>query len=118
MFFDKKITIVEKKIVEHLLIVKNVLNIFIKALNIYVNEGNNNLDEYRIKIRKEESKADDLRREIGNMFYSGAFLSMFRQDFWKLTRATDNIANIIQDTVGEIVVFPVEIPKDLKPKLS
>jgi len=64
-----------------------------------------------------ETKADILRRTIGDYLYSGAFLPIERKDIYMLTESVDKIANKAE-TASDVVVYQSpEVPEDYKKTL-
>ncbi len=92
MFSDKKAMEVEQLMIQHLVDVgqtlmeaHNMVKDYLAADKVFKQES--------YQVHKMEQKADVTRREIGLRLYEGAFLPIYRTDYYDIVDRTDRIAN-------------------------
>jgi len=103
MFFDKKAREVEKLMLEHSEQTgKTLLELQIMIKDYCQKDKHFKQESYEIHL--EEHEADKIRRKIGKMLYEGAFLPIYREDYFKLVEMVDKIANQCE-AIGDFVTL-------------
>jgi predicted phosphate transport protein (TIGR00153 family) len=69
-------------------------------------------------IRKAESKADDLLKQIERTMLQGAMLPAYREDYINLLEDLDKIANKAEDVAQTIRLVRPDIPEEIRPALA
>ncbi|MBN1551169.1 TIGR00153 family protein [bacterium] len=103
MLFDKKARKVEKLMRDQFERIGNVLEELILLLEHYC-ANCKDFKRESLEVHKMEHKADKIRREIGRMLYNGAFLPVYREDYFYLVELVDEIANKAED-IGDFVTL-------------
>lgn len=106
----------EEKIGEFLDTITEATIQFRQAMKYYMDEKYDEFDEKAKYIDELESKADELRRGIENKLYSEMLIPEARGDVLALLENSDDVMNILADTIIEFSVekpeFLPEIEKD------
>ena len=105
----------EKKVVDlimrHVAAIQDTLEAAGSALNQYL-DGKTDQADLNKEVDRLESKADDLRREIQNTLYAGAYLPNLREDVFQLVEALDDIADASESCVDFFSNQRPEIPDE------
>ena len=67
---------------------------------------------------KEESRADDLRREIEQEMYSKALIPESRGDILGILESVDRVLSLAEQVLFDVQYQMVEVPSDIKDGLS
>ncbi len=109
ILFGKKEDEVISSFKEHLQAVQKVVETAFKIL-----EGQESERESIVKdVRKYETEADSIRRNVETMMYSGAFLAHSRGDMLGLIEAVDKIANKAETVSDVVYLQKLKIPNSL-----
>ncbi len=104
----KKTKELEAKIDEFLDVIMEASLEFKQGLKYYLEENFEEFNKRAELVDKLEGKADTLRREIENKLYSEMLLPEARGDVLALLENSDDVLNIVADT---IMGFKMEMPK-------
>ena len=116
MFTDKE-KMVKELIDEHLEKVEHCLDCFQGCLDAFLQGDSGVAETIHKKCDQAETRADVVRRKIGDSLYSGAFLPIARKDIYMLTEFVDKIANKAETASDVIVYQRPEVPGDYKKAL-
>lgn len=114
MIIFKKEKEVIKLIVRHLEKVEECLSVAMKALQAYLK---GNIKEAKVLARQVDSietEADNIRHDIRDKLYSGAYLPLLREDIYKLVESIDKVANAGEACCDFFLDQRPEIPDTLK----
>jgi uncharacterized protein len=116
MFFDKKAKEVEKSIIEHAdQVGKTILELQVMMKDYCQKDKHFKQESYEIHL--DEHEADKIRRRIGIMLYEGAFLPIYREDYFKLVEMVDKIANQ-SEAIGDFTTLTrPQIPDFIEPEI-
>ncbi|MCD4652343.1 DUF47 family protein [bacterium] len=92
MFSDKKAQMVEALMVKHVEKIAEVVKEMHKMLLDYM-AADKVFKQESYQVHKLEQEADDIRSEIGLQLYNGAFLAVYRTDYFDIVDRLDRIAN-------------------------
>lgn len=92
MLKDKKAEKVEKLIIKHVAKICEVVTEMHKMVQDYMNADKVFKQESYL-VHQLEAEADTIRAEIGKMLYDGAFLAVYRTDYFDIVDRLDRIAN-------------------------
>lgn len=88
---------------------------FLGAIMRYYQCGDREqLTEDYHKVHKLESRADDIRREIGVMLYSKSIFPESRGDILNLLEMMDKVPNQTESTLGMVLTHHIELPEELR----
>ncbi len=110
MFFDKKARVVEEMMFKLFDQIEIVLEEMRNMLHDYLH-NNKKFKQESFQVHRLEHKADKLRRKIGQMLSSGAFLPIYREDYFRLIESVDNIANQAEHLCDYVTLTRPEIPE-------
>ena len=99
---------------EHMKKVEECLQGMVSVLELHFQDRMGSAEPCSSGIRRVESEADDIRRDIADLLHRGAFLPIFRQDVMELVVMVDRIADCAQDCSKFIVVQRAEVPDTLR----
>jgi len=92
MFRDKKAQVVESLIVSH---VEKIIEVVTETHKMFIDymaaDKVFKQESYRVHILEQE--ADEIRSEIGLQLFNGAFLAVYRTDYFDIVDRLDRIAN-------------------------
>jgi predicted phosphate transport protein (TIGR00153 family) len=108
----KKTKILEIKMDEFLDVTSESGLMFLEGVKHYLNEDKKAFKTNIEKITTLESRADKLRREIEAQLYTETLIPESRGDVLALLENTDDIINIVKDTVIEFSVEHPDVPKE------
>lgn len=111
----------EKKVSElltlHVDIVGNCLQLAYNTVDFFFTTRLDDAKKSAIEVDREETHADEIRRQITDLLYSGAFLPNLRQDIHALVSQLDNVANAAESScdflLGERPDFPPEFFEEI-----
>ena len=110
---------IENKFYEYMDAWKECTEAFKKGINIYLESGITEQFEYWTeRTHKNESHADDLRRNLEFELYSKALLPESRGDILGLVEAIDKVINKVESVLFQILLERIELPQLMKPKLE
>jgi predicted phosphate transport protein (TIGR00153 family) len=117
MLFDKKAKEVEALIREQFNQIGEVLQKMREAVSDYI-VADKQFKQESFEVHKTEHQADKLCRKIGRMLYEGAFLPIYREDYYRIINMGDDVADqaeIITDFITLTrPLIPEFIVKDIK----
>lgn len=91
---------------------------FRDAWDIYLNEGITEEFLYRVDAtHKEESRADDMRRQIEHELYAKALIPESRGDILGTLETVDRLLTEAEWTLYEIQLQEVQIPEPIRPNI-
>ena len=114
MFLFKKEKEVVEFLIKHLEIVEECLTTAIKTIQSYL-QGN--IDEAKVMAKKVdgiEYQADEVRYEIRDKLYAGAYLPRLREDIYRLVESVDEVANAGERCCDFFLNQRPEIPEEMK----
>jgi len=118
VFFVSKQKKIESGLAEYRQKILLCLSIFEESFKEYVHRGDRaQLQANFLKIRRAESNADDIRREIEVMMYSKALFPESRGDILELLEAMDRVPNQMESIVGMLFNQHINIPQTYRQKL-
>ncbi len=103
----------EGKIDEFLDVLMQAALEFRQAIKYYVEGNNTEFEKREHSVDELEGRADGLRREVENRLYAEMLLPEARGDVLALLENSDNVLNLIADTVVEFSIESPEIPEEL-----
>lgn len=121
-FRRKKEEEVEKLFLEHLDLVVDSVRGFKRTLYYYIEHYDEIRSNSRIErefkdtsyhVHLQEGRADELRRRIGTLLYSGAYMPLYREDYLLLIEAFDFIAGRAEGFCDMLVLQRPMIPDEL-----
>ncbi len=112
----KKSKELELKIATFLDIIIKGATEFKQAIKFYMNNELNDFEERLDIVDKYESKGDELRRDIENQLYLYTLIPESRGDVLALLEVTDNILNLLNETLLQFSIEKPFILQDLKIK--
>jgi predicted phosphate transport protein (TIGR00153 family) len=93
MIIFKKEKAVIELISKHLAMTVDCVHNSIKTIELYLEDNINEAKVWARKTRSNESEADNVRFEIRDKLYSGAYLPLLREDVYKLVESIDKVGN-------------------------
>lgn len=105
------------KIREHLNAVESTLMAFRKLFEVYIRGDVERAEELLKDVEREESRADELRRNIELMLYGGAFLPASRGDYVRLSELIDNVADAAESAAHSLMFAKPIVPKGLEDEI-
>lgn len=84
----------------------------------YAGKPMDEVEEYAKKVRKQESKCDEYRRDIEFQLYAGALMPGARGDIFSLLEDLDKVPNKIEDVANFIALIGPEVPPVLHEDLE
>lgn len=83
-----------------------------KSVNLYLNGDRQGAAELQVTVGALESKADEVRRAIGDKLYSGAYLPLMRGDIYSIIDSLDHVPNAAEACCSFFISQTPEIPAD------
>ena len=114
MFLFKKEKEVVELLIKHIEIVEECLTMAIKTVQIYLQGNTNEAKEMAKKVDGIESEADEVRYEIRDKLYAGAYLPRLREDIYRLVESVDEVGNTGERCCDFFLNQRPEIPEDMK----
>jgi len=114
MFLFKKEKEVVELLIKHIEIVEECLTTAIKTVQIYLQGNTNEAKEMAKKVDGIEYQADEVRYEIRDKLYAGAYLPRLREDIYRLVESVDEVANTGEHCCDFFLNQRPEIPEDMK----
>lgn len=114
-FFTRKQRRVQDLVGKYMDVWIGCIRSFRDSWDVYVTEGRSEEFYFRVKeTHKEESRADDLRREIELELYSKALIPESRGDILGLLESVDALLSEAERVLYDIQLQNVDIPDDIK----
>ena len=113
MFFKKKERKVAVLVKEHIDKVEECLHVALNALESYFQSNINEAKKACLSTDEKETEADELRRKIADILYSGAYLPLLRKDIYDMVDSVDKIADGAESSVDFALSQRPEIPENL-----
>lgn len=104
----------EAKIDEFLDVILRAALEFKQGIKYYLEMDYEEFEKRTELVDKLESKADELRREIENKLYSEMLLPEARGDVLALLENSDDVLNIISDTIVEFSIERPDLPAEME----
>ncbi len=121
-FFDlfmRRQLIIQESIGQYMDTWIECIRAFTDAWNIYFQEGLGEEFFYRVDAtHKEESRADDLRRQIEHQLYSKALLPESRGDILGVLETVDSILTQAEWTLYELRLQEILLPEEIKANMA
>jgi predicted phosphate transport protein (TIGR00153 family) len=117
MIFGRKESDVKDLIRNHLSAVDDCLGEFDRMIDCYL-EGDDRYEEFSYGVHEEEQRADEIRRQIEQEIYEGAFMPLFREDYITLVELADRVANRAETVSDIIAQQSPEVPEDMRADLK
>jgi len=92
MLSDKNAAQVEKNIIKHVVKINEVIEEMHKMLLDYMQE-HKEFKQESYQVHRLEQEADQIRSEIVEYLFKGAFLAVYRTDYFDIVDRLDRIAN-------------------------
>jgi predicted phosphate transport protein (TIGR00153 family) len=109
LFFRRQ-QAVEDKLENYLHHWKEGLDYLEKGLLVYLEEGpGDSIDYFYSRVGREESRGDDVRREVEAELYRKALLPEARGDILRVLEAMDRVINRAESTVRQLVIERLEL---------
>jgi len=113
MFWDKKEQQVKEFMKEHLVKVKECLDLFETTIGLYLDGKEEEANVSSYNVHKKEHEADECRRKILAKLSEGAFLPFFREDYIGIVELVDKIANRAKTVTQTMVIEGPKIPQEM-----
>ncbi len=113
MFWDRKEQDVKDFMKEHLVKIKECLDLFETTIGLYLDGKEKEADVSSFNVHKKEHEADECRRKILAKLAEGAFLPFFREDYINVVEMVDKIANRAKTVTQTMVVEGPKIPSEM-----
>lgn len=107
-----------KGIQEHMRLVSECSRHLAKAYEIYLEGRLDGFEEEALRIREMETEADEARRHIELVIYSGAFMPIHREDYLSLAELIDKVADTAVSAVNVLSLTHVPIPEGVQGKIA
>ena len=115
MLFKKEKKVV-KLILKHLDLIDECLKSCIKTVEYYIEGSIEEAKTGAHKTRNIESEADEIRYEIRDNLYTGAYLPALREDIYKVVESFDKVGNAAEACSIFFLNQRPSIPDDMKSK--
>ena len=112
--FKKEKEVIEY-IIKHVDLIEQSVKSALKTIESYLGD---NISEAKVlarNTRNQESEADEIRFEIRDKLYSGAYLPLLRGDIYKLVESIDKVGNAAEACSDFFLNQRPLIPDELKP---
>lgn len=118
-FFTRRERKVQKLIGRYMDVWLTCIRAFRDAWEIYLNEGITEEFLYRVDAtHKEESRADDMRRQVEHELYSKALIPESRGDILGTLETVDRLLTEAEWTLYEIQLQEIKIPDPIRANLT
>jgi len=114
MFWDKKEQQVKEFMKEHLVKIKECLDLFETTIGLYLDGKEEEANVSSYNVHKKEHEADECRRKILAKLAEGAFLPFFREDYIGIVELVDKIANRAKTVTQTMVIEGPKIPQEMR----
>ncbi len=114
IFGDSKTKKVKALILEYCEVVGHAVESYKHLIDDYLS-WDKHYKQVAKEIRKTESKADDLLKQIELTMIQGALLPAYREDYIGLLELLDKVANDAEDVAQTIRLIRPDIPEDIRP---
>jgi len=103
---------------EHMRLVSECSRHLAKAYEIYLEGRLEGFEQEALRIREMETEADEARRHVELVIYSGAFMPIHREDYLSLAELIDKVADTAVSAVNVLSLTHVPIPEDARAKIA
>jgi predicted phosphate transport protein (TIGR00153 family) len=117
IFGDSKTKQVHALIVEYCDLIGHAVSEYKHLIDDYL-DWDKHFKEVSKDVRKTESKADDLLKQIERSMLGGAMLPAYREDYIGLLEALDKVANKCEDVAQTVRLIRPDIPEAIRPALA
>jgi len=114
IFGDSKTKQVHQQIQDYCQLIGHAVGEFKHLIDDYL-EWDKHFKQVSKEVRKTESKADDMLKEIERNMLKGALLPAYREDYIGLLETLDKVANKAEDLALTIRLIRPDIPETLRP---
>jgi predicted phosphate transport protein (TIGR00153 family) len=118
MLIFKKEKEARKLVLEHFAKTNDCLIDAHQVLEEYICGDLEDARESALKVRAQESEADDLKRSIRVVLFSGAFLPNVRSDVYRLVDSVDSVADKGETAAHFIINQSPSIPDEFQAELN
>ena len=116
MFFDKKAREVETMMTAQFEQIEHILVKLEAMIQDYINHDKLFKKE-SFEVHTGEHDADKIRRDIGAKLYQGAFLPVYREDYYRIVEMADNIADKAEAIADFITLTRPLVPDFAKERM-
>ncbi len=110
MFFGQKESKTNDLMQQHIHKVQETLDLFEELIEAYLG-GESDFTDLSLAVHDKEHEADEARREVENNLYEGAFMPVFREDYFVFTELVDQVADRAETCADMIGQQDPEIPE-------
>ncbi|MDJ0656371.1 MAG: DUF47 family protein [Xanthomonadales bacterium] len=110
--FRKKEKRVAELVYEHIDKTEQCVRLAAKAVRKHLAGDSEAANQAAREVGHAEAQADELRREIGDLLFSGAYLPLVRSDIFRVVESVDEIANAAESCCRFFLNERVRIPSD------
>jgi hypothetical protein len=111
--FSGKSLALEAQVENYLNRISDTALIFLEGIKAYLNDKPERFDEYYREIRKVESQADDLRRDIKQQLYTYMLIPESRGDVLGLLETLDDVVDMAEKVLEQFSIEKPEIHREL-----
>ena len=113
-FRKPKATQVHTLILEYCEVVGRAVSSYKHLIDDYL-VWDKHFKEVAKEVRKTESEADDLLKQIQRTMLEGAMLPAYREDYISLLELLDKVANTAEDVAQTLRLIRPDIPEEIRP---
>jgi predicted phosphate transport protein (TIGR00153 family) len=84
------------------------------ALHAYVDGNTDLIEEQFLEVAALESKADDLRRQIRDQLFEGAFMPSVREDVYRMVSVLDDVPNCAEGCCRFFHLQRPDVPAEMR----
>ena len=114
IFGDSKTKKVHALMLEYVDVVGHAVAEFRHLIDDYL-DWNKDFKKVSKEVRKTESQADDLLKQIERTMLAGALLPAYREDYIGLLETLDKVANKAEDVANTLRLVRPDIPEQIRP---
>ncbi len=114
IFGDSKTKKVHGLMLEYVEVIGHAVAEYRHLIDDYL-EWNKEFKKVSKEVRKTESQADDLLRQIERIMLAGALLPAYREDYIGLLESLDKVANKAEDVANTLRLVRPDIPEPIRP---
>ncbi len=117
IFGDSKTKKVHAQIRDYCELIGHAVEEYKHLIDDYL-EWDKHFKQVSKEVRKTESKADDLLKQIERTMLKGALLPAYREDYIGLLHTLDKVANKCEDVAQTVRLIRPDIPEQIRPVFS
>ena len=117
MFFGRKESKTNDLMQEHIDRVQETLDLFEDLMEAYLG-GEKDFPKISLAVHDKEHEADEARREVESNLYEGAFMPVFREDYFVFTELVDQVADRAETCADMIGQQDPEVPDKFQDDLK